>query len=110
VIIAVVIALVAAVAAFFLVSNLLGGSDAEPTIENCAIEADGTMRVDGTLTSDSDFDGSLEVRFDDADSGDEVDRTTVDVEGDAGEDIPFSATGEAGDDVDRIDCVVVAAD
>jgi hypothetical protein len=110
VIIAIVIALVAAVAAFFLVSNLLGGSDAETTIDNCVLEADGTMTVDGTITSESDVDGSLEVRFDDAESGEEVDRTTVEVKGDAGEDIPFSATGEAGDDVSRIDCVVVAPD
>jgi hypothetical protein len=107
----VVLALLLGVGVFFLVRSVFGGSDLEITIpeDNCVIEADGTMTVDGTVTSDSDVDTSLEVRFDDAESGEEVDRTTVDVKGDAGDEIPFSATGEAGDDVTRIDCVVVAS-
>ena len=107
IIIAVVIALLAAVAVFLFVSGVLGGDEGEVTLndDDCEIAADGTLSASGTYKSDSDVDGSLDVRFDDQD-GNEVDSASVDIKGDADEEIPWTATGSAGDDVTKVTCTV----
>ncbi|MGI9576699.1 MAG: hypothetical protein ACR2OH_00700, partial [Microthrixaceae bacterium] len=107
IIIAVVIALLAAVAVFLFVSGTLGGGDGDVTIADgsCDIAADGTLSVSGTYTSGSEVDTSLDVRFDDQD-GNEADKTSVDVKGDADEDIAWSASGQASDDVTKVSCTV----
>ena len=104
IIIAIVIAVIAAVAVFFFVSSALGGDDAEITITGCDIAADGTLTATGTLESASEVDGSLDVRFDNAEDGSEVDSTSTDVSGAADESIEWSASGAAGDDVARVTC------
>ncbi len=106
IVIAVIIAVLAAVGAFFGVSALLGGSDTEGTIDECSIASDGKLTASGTVKSSSEVDTKVSVRFDDANTGTEVDRTDVDVTGAADESIPWTAEGQAGDEVTKVTCVL----
>lgn len=90
----------------------LSGSEGpiEGTVDQCHIAVDGTLTASGTVTSDEALDTTLEVRFDDAANGAQVDRTTVDAAGSAGEQVQWSATGQAPEDVKRVTCTMRAAD
>lgn len=90
-----------------LTQTVLGGADLTAQIDTCEISADGLLSAEGTVRSDEDVDTTIEVRFDDADTGERVDSEVVEVAGDKGTDIDWSATGSAGDEVRRVDCVVV---
>lgn len=102
--------LVAGVVAAVLV--LRGGDpDLELAIDTCDIAADGTMsrrRGRSATTAVTRADVTIEVAFSDTDSGNtiETDRTSVSVPGGASE--RWSASGTAGDDVQRITCDVTA--
>lgn len=101
--------LVAGVVAAVLV--LRGGDpDLELSIDTCDIAADGTMSASGTIRNHGGdrADVTIEVAFSDTDSGNtiETDRTSVSVPGGASE--RWSASGTAGDDVQRITCDVTA--
>lgn len=82
----------------------------EGTVDECHIASDGTLTASGTITSDEAVDTTLEVRFEDVTDNAEVDRSTVDVSGSAGEQIPWSVTGHAPDDVTRVTCSMGPAD
>ena len=91
---------------------LLGGgdSDLELAIDSCAIAADGSMSATGTVRNDGGdrADVTVEVVFSDTDSGNtiETDRSSISVPGNASE--RWSASGSAGDEVQRITCDVTA--
>jgi len=108
---AVVIALVAAVGAFFAVQALLGG-DGEVTgaVDECNISADGSLTASGWVQSEDALDGTVEITFEDADGGGEVDRDTVEVSAAAGERAQWTASGSAGADVQGVTCLVDSVD
>lgn len=82
----------------------------EGTVDQCHIASDGTLTASGTVTSDEAIDTTLEVRFDDAANGSQVDLTTVSVSGSAGEQVQWSGTGQAPSDVNRVTCTMGPAD
>lgn len=100
--------LVAGVAAVLVLRG--GDPDLELAIDTCDIAADGTMSASGTIRNHGGdrADVTIEVAFSDTDSGNtiETDRTSVSVPGGASE--RWSASGTAGDDVQRITCDVTA--
>jgi len=106
-IIAAVIAVVAAVGAFVLATQVLGGgSNVSGGIDQCAIEADGTLTATGWVRSDDAIDATFDVRFDDANNNVEVDRDTVKVTAPAGQRATWTAQGKAGDKVTKVTCVL----
>ena len=106
--IGVLIALLVAVGTFFGVRALAGGSAFEGSVQQCHIATDGTLTASGTVTANEAMDTTLEVRFDDANGGGLVDSTEVLVEAEAGEEVSWSATGTAGDDVTRVTCTLAS--
>lgn len=104
--VAVVIALLVAAGAAVAVWALTRGGGTEATVDECVIEPDGALAAAGTIRSDGDVDATVEVRFEDRDTGTEVDRDTIEVRGSAGTTIEWSAAGQAGEDVDRVTCVL----
>lgn len=110
-IIGVLIVILAAVGSVFGFRALRGSSGAfDGTVDVCHIASDGALSASGTVTSDEALDETLEVRFEDTASGEVVDRTTVDVSGSAGEQVPWSANGQAPEETDRVTCTVGPAD
>ncbi|MCZ7630612.1 MAG: hypothetical protein M5U19_16950 [Microthrixaceae bacterium] len=101
------IVVLVAIGAFFGFRALTGSAaPVDGTVEQCHIATDGTLSASGTVTSDEALDTALEVRFEDVADGEVVDRSTVDVSGSAGEQIQWSATGQAPDDVVRVTCTI----
>ncbi len=102
-----IVAVVAAIAAFFGIRALVGGgADVQGTVDECSIAADGALTASGTVESGDALNTTVEVRFEDLATGTEVDRDTVEVRGDAGESVAWSASGQAGDGVERVTCVL----
>ncbi|MFV0315651.1 MAG: hypothetical protein ACK5O2_01655 [Microthrixaceae bacterium] len=100
------IALLVAIGAFVAVRAFMGGAAITGTVDECRIDADGTLTASGTVRSDEALDRALSIRFEDAQTGAEVDRATVDVAGGPEETIPWTVRGQAGDSVNRVDCIL----
>ena len=107
----VVLVLVVAVAAgvvAYLVASGGSGSDLTATVDRCVIDADGTLTASGRLTNDGG--DAQQVRmtvvFDDSKGGARVDRSFVTVRVGPGRSAPWRATGNAGESVQRVTCVV----
>ena len=96
--------MVGAIVGFVLVTSLFGGNNPEGTVDTCTITADGTLVAGGTVNNASE--GDLTVRFDDADSGVEVDRVDVQLDTDTDASQDWSVEGSAGDQVQRVTCVL----
>lgn len=111
IVIGVLIVVLFAVGAVFGFRALRGSSSPfDGTVDRCHIASDGALTASGTVTSDEELDETLEVRFEDTATGDEVDRTTVDVRGSGGEQVPWSANGQAPEEVNRVTCTLGPAD
>jgi hypothetical protein len=111
IVIGVLIVLLVAIGGFFGLQTLNGSAGTfEGTVDQCHIASDGTLTASGTVTSDEALDTTLEIRFDDAADGAQVDLTTVSVAGSAGEQVQWSGTGQAPEDVNRVTCTMGPAD
>ncbi len=78
-------------------------------MDSCVIEADGTMTASGTVTNDNDdqVTARVTVVFEDAETKDMVDRSFVDdLKVDGKDTADWEATGSAGDEVQRITCLL----
>jgi hypothetical protein len=107
VVIGLLIVLLVAVGGVFGFRTLNGSAGTfEGTVDQCHIAADGTLTASGTITSEEAMDTTLEVRFDNAADSTQVDRTTVEVAGSAGEQVQWNAAGHAPEDVDRVTCTM----
>ena len=107
VVIGVVIVVLVVIGGFFGFRAMDGSAGSlDGTVDQCHIAADGTLTASGTVTSDKELDTTLEVSFDNAANDAQVDRTTVDVSGSAGEQVQWIATGQAPDDVTRVTCTM----
>ncbi|MEZ5350129.1 MAG: hypothetical protein R2714_13165 [Microthrixaceae bacterium] len=106
VVIGVLIALLVAAGSFLGVSALINSGSVSGTVDECRIDPDGTLTASGTVSSDDEIDQTLSIRFDDADTGVEVDRAAVDVAGGPGDDVLWTARGQAGENVNRVTCVL----
>jgi hypothetical protein len=77
----------------------------DAAVDECVIEADGTMIAKGWVTADERV--TLAVRFQDADSGTELDRATVTPRGSVDERQSWTAQGSTDDDeVQKVTCVL----
>lgn len=111
IVLAVLIVALVAIGGFFGFRALDGSAAAvEGTVDRCHIASDGTLSASGTVTSGEETDMTLEIRFEDVTNSTEVDRATVDVSGPTGQPIPWSASGQAPDDVVRVTCLMGPAD
>lgn len=95
--------------AILLLADLGGSSIENAEIDRCVIEADGTMAAAGRVEAEEPV--SLEVVFEDADSGKELDRTTVTTaRGPRGRQ-GWIAEGKTSDEsVKKISCVLSSAE
>ena len=110
-IIGILVVLVLLVGGAIAAVTLLGGdsgSDLVATVDRCVIDADGTLTAAGGLKNGGGDQAKarMTVEFNDTSGGDRVDRSFVDVtvKGDGSE--KWEATGNAGDDVQKVTCVV----
>ena len=97
------------VGAILLLTDLGGSSIENAEIDRCVIEADGTMAAAGRVEAEDSV--TLEVVFEDADSGKELDKTTVTtVRGPRGRQ-GWIAEGKTDDEaVKKITCVLSSAE
>lgn len=80
-----------------------GSSDMKATLNTCRIDADGTLTAAGRLTGGSK--ATIAVEFKNSDGGSTVDSGTAVVTA-TGDGAPWEVTGSAGDDVQKVTCVV----
>ena len=102
-VLAILLLLAGAVVGFLLVTGALGSS-AEGEVSACVIDADGSISAAGWVSGAED--STLVVRFEDADTGVEVDRAEVSPLRSTEERAPWTAKGQAGAEVDRVKCVL----
>ena len=101
----VVVLVIGGVAAFALGVFDSASSVTDAAVDECAIEADGTMVAAGWVTADERV--TLEVRFEDADSGKELDRVSVTPRGPVTRRQVWTAEGSTDDDaVQKVTCVL----
>jgi hypothetical protein len=101
----VVVLVIGGVAAFALGVFDSASSVTDAAVEECAIAADGTMVAAGWVEADERV--TLEVRFEDADSGKELDRVTVTPRGPVSRRQVWTAKGSTDDDaVQKVTCVL----
>ncbi len=102
-VLAILLLVVGAVVGFLLVAGVLGSS-AEGEVSACVIDADGSINAAGWVSGAED--STLVVRFEDADTGVEVDRAEVSPLRSNQDRAPWTAEGQAGPEVDRVKCVL----
>lgn len=98
----VVLLIVGGVVAFLAFGS--GSGDLTATINTCKIDADGTLTASGGLKGDGDK-ATIAVEFKNTDGGARVDSGTAVVTA-SSDGAPWEVTGTAGDDVQKVTCVV----
>jgi FlaG/FlaF family flagellin (archaellin) len=100
-----VVLVIAGVVAFALGVFDSSSSVTDAAVEECTIGADGTMVAAGWVTAEERV--TLEVRFEDAESGKELDRVTVTPRGPVSRRQVWTAEGTTDDDaVQKVTCVL----
>jgi hypothetical protein len=94
------------VAALVVMSGSSG--ELELTVDTCEIAADGSLSATGTVSSSSATDVEIDLEFTDSATGQVVDDDSVDIAVPEGAAQRWSASGSAGDQVQRVTCTADA--